>query len=131
MDKSKDRFSWFEYAENDFEAVTILSAQLKPKYEIVCYHCQQCAEKMLKGYIAFNNGRLQKTHDLVVLCEFCTNYDPDFDKIIEQCSDLTIYASEVRYPNLLEIESYHMKTAIEDAKVIREFVLTKITEISK
>lgn len=127
MDKSKDAFSWFEYAENDLEAVTILAAQLKPKYEIVCYHCQQCAEKMLKGYIASNNGRLLKTHDLVVLCETCACYDSDFEKIIGHCSDLTIYASEVRYPNLMEIEGYHTKKAIEDATIIRKFVLDKLS----
>ncbi len=126
MDNNKDGYSWFQYAGNDFEAVTVLSAQLKPKYEIVCYHCQQCAEKMLKGYIATNLGRLQKTHDLVVLCETCAHYDSDFEKIIEQCSDLTIYSSEVRYPNLLEIESYHMKKAIENATIIRDFVLSKL-----
>lgn len=128
MDKSNNDFSWFEYAENDFEAATILSAQLKPKYEIVCYHCQQCAEKVLKGYIASNNGRLLKTHDLVVLCQTSANYDPDFENIIEQCSDLTIYTSEVRYPNFMAIESYHMKKAIENATIIREFVLRKLSE---
>jgi HEPN domain-containing protein len=127
MDKKSDGFSWFEYAENDFEAVTILSAQLKPKYEIVCYHCQQCAEKLLKGYIASNNGRLQKTHDLVVLCETCSTFDPDFGTIINQCSDLTIYASEVRYPNLLEIENYHMIKAIENVSIIRDFVTHKLS----
>jgi len=126
MDKSKEGFSWFEYAENDFEAVTILSTQLVPKFEIVCYHCQQCAEKLLKGYIASKNGKLLKTHDLVVLCETCANYDLEFEKIIEQCSDLTIYASEVRYPNFMEIESYHMKKAIENAILIRAFVLNKL-----
>jgi len=31
MDKNKDGLLWFEYAENDLEAVTILSGQLKPK----------------------------------------------------------------------------------------------------
>jgi HEPN domain-containing protein len=126
MDKNKDGLLWFEYAENDLEAVTILSVQLKPKYEIVCYHCQQCAEKMLKGYIAYNNGRLQKTHDLVVLCETSANYDVEFKNIIEICSDLTIYASEVRYPNLMQIENYHMKKAIENAMFIRDFVLKKV-----
>jgi HEPN domain-containing protein len=95
MDNRSAGFSWIEYAENDLEAVTILSAQLKPKFEIVCYHCQQCAEKMLKGYIASQNGRLMKTHDLVVLCQTSATYDSDFDTILEQCSDLTIYASEV------------------------------------
>jgi HEPN domain-containing protein len=92
MDKNQDALYWFEYADNDFEAVTILSGQLKPKYEIVCYHCQQCAEKMLKGFIAYNNGRLQKTHDLVVLCATSANYDAEFERILEICSDLTIYA---------------------------------------
>ena len=126
MDNNKNGFLWFQYAENDFEVVTILAEQIKPKYEIVCYHCQQSAEKMLKGFIAYNNGRLLKTHDLVVLCEACTIYDLEFDSIIDICSDLTIYASEVRYPNLMQIENYHMKKAIDNAKMIREFVLSKL-----
>ena len=129
MDNNKDWLLWFEYAENDFEAAKILSLLAKPKYEIICYHCQQCAEKMLKGYIASNNGRLQKTHDLVVLCETCANYDSDFEKIIGHCSDLTIYASEVRYPNILEIENYHMQNAIKDALKIKDFVLSKLTNL--
>jgi HEPN domain-containing protein len=126
MDKHNDCLLWFEYAENDLEAAKILSRQSKPKYEIICYHCQQCAEKFLKGFIASKNGKLQKTHDLVVLCETCASWDPEFEKIIINCSDLTIYASEVRYPNVLEIEDYHMKSAIKDAVRIKEFVLTKV-----
>ena len=124
---NKEGLKWFEYAENDFEAAKILSLQVKPKLEIVCYHCQQCAEKMLKGYIASKNGKLQKTHDLVILCEACKNYDPDFEKIILHCSDLTIYSSEVRYPNILEIEEYHMQNAVKDANQIKEFVHSKLT----
>jgi len=119
---------WFEYAENDLEAAKILSVQLKPKFEIICYHSQQGAEKILKGYIASRNGRLQKTHDLVVLCETCADYDPDFEQIITNCSDLTIYASEVRYPNILEIEDYQMQNAIKDALIIKEFVLKKLSK---
>jgi len=57
---NKEGLKWFEYAENDFEAAKILSLQVKPKLEIVCYHCQQCAEKMLKGYIASKTGNCKK-----------------------------------------------------------------------
>jgi len=53
------------------------------------------------------------------------------DKSKDRCSFLTFYASKVRYPNLLKIESYHMKKAIEDVKVISEYVLTSITGLSK
>jgi HEPN domain-containing protein len=126
---NKEGLKWFEYAANDFEAAKILSLQVQPKREIVCYHCQQCAEKMLKGYIASKNGKLQKTHDLVILCEACKDYDFDFEKIILHCSDLTIYSSEVRYPNILEIEQYHMQNAIRDANKIMEFIFSKLTEL--
>ncbi|MEI7726350.1 MAG: HEPN domain-containing protein [Bacteroidota bacterium] len=129
MDNNNEWHKWIEYAENDFEAAKILSAQVKPKFEIICYHCQQCAEKMLKGYIALNNGKLQKIHDLVVLCETCATWDSDFEKIIGHCSDLTIYVSEVRYPNVLEIEHYHMQNAINDAVNIKDFVLSKLTDM--
>ncbi|WP_200800676.1 HEPN domain-containing protein [Carboxydothermus pertinax] len=30
---------------------------------IICYHCQQSAEKYLKGFIALNGGQILKTHD--------------------------------------------------------------------
>ena len=122
MDEISEAQRWFEYAQNDFEAAIILSSQLKPKFEIVCYHCQQSAEKMLKGYIASKGGKLQKVHDLVVLCEYCSTFDPDFEKIVTNCSDLTIFSSEVRYPNILEISRYHMQNAIEDTIIIREFI---------
>jgi HEPN domain-containing protein len=128
MDEINEAQRWIEYAQNDFEAATILSTQLKPKFEIVCYHCQQCAEKMLKGYIAFRGGKLQKVHDLVVLCEYCSTYDPDFEKIVTNCSDLTIFSSEVRDPNILEIDSFHMQNAIADTVIIREFILSKISK---
>jgi hypothetical protein len=41
MDDKEIWIQWFEYAENDFEAAIIQSLQAKPKYEIICYHCQQ------------------------------------------------------------------------------------------
>jgi hypothetical protein len=84
--------------------------------------------KNVKGYIAFRGGKLQKVHDLVVLCEYCSTYDPDFEKIVTNCSDLTIFSSEVRYPNILEIDSFHMQNAIADTVIIREFILSKISK---
>jgi HEPN domain-containing protein len=123
--------SWLEYALNDFEAALILAKQHKPKVEIVCYHCQQSAEKMLKGFIATNNGKLIKTHDLVVLCEACINYEAEFDLLLETCSDLTIYASEIRYTNILEIDEFQMRKAINDANKIKDFVQNKIIKNSK
>ena len=49
---NKEGLKWFEYAANDFEAAKILSLQVQPKREIVCYHCQQCAEKLWNLFLA-------------------------------------------------------------------------------
>ena len=96
--------------------------QIKPKYEIICYHCQQSAEKMLKGYLAVQNAKLLKTHDLVVLCENASKYDIKFNQLLNICSDLTIFASEIRYPNTLDIDDFHTRKAIQNSKSIIEFI---------
>jgi hypothetical protein len=39
---------------------------------------------------------------------------------------IIVYASEVRYPNILEIEDYHMHSAIKDANIIKDFIQGKL-----
>ncbi len=123
MDSEKSiALEWFLYAENDYEVAVLLSKQVKPKLEIACYHCQQCIEKYLKGFIASKGGMLQKTHSLVVLCNVCISYDERFNNILEMCANLTVYGSEVRYPNKSEIDVSHMNKALEETSKIIEFV---------
>ena len=50
----------------------------------------------------------------------------EFESIINNCSDLTIYASEIRYPNILDVEINHMHKAINDVISIREFIQNKL-----
>ena len=42
---------WLRFANNDLEAVRILSSHHPMQLEIICYHCQQAAEKALKAYL--------------------------------------------------------------------------------
>lgn len=37
--------------------------------EISCYHCQQSAEKYLKGYLVLYGKNPPRTHDLDELCK--------------------------------------------------------------
>jgi HEPN domain-containing protein len=58
---------WFQKAEND-----LLSVQNNLKAEqyasdTVCFHCQQAAEKYLKGFLAWHQMPFAKTHDLLDL----------------------------------------------------------------
>ena len=126
MDKLSESCKWIEFAENDYEAVMLLSVSAKPLLEIICFHCQQCAEKYLKAFIVKLNGEIKKTHNLEDLCKTCTISDADFTNIKELCIDLTDYAVETRYPYPFEIDVTDMKKAVKDMEAIRDFIRAKL-----
>ena len=117
---------WFAFAENDLNSAKFLLQMLPTPYEIICYHCQQSAEKYLKGYIALNGGKLIKTHDLVLLNKICSQYAVDFKEVEDDCIELVDYGVQVRYPANTELTENDMAKAIESAETIRRFVLDKI-----
>lgn len=117
---------WFNFAENDLKSAKFL-LQMKPQpLEIICYHCQQSAEKYLKGYIAFKGGELIKTHDLTLLNKVCIEYDGDFQVIMDDTIELIDYGVHVRYPFHLELEEDDARKAIESAEKIQSFILNKV-----
>lgn len=126
MDKISECTKWIEFAENDYEAVKLLSEITRPLIEIVCFHCQQCVEKYLKAFIVKNNGEIKKTHNLEELCKACIVIDDDFANIKELCIDLTDYAVETRYPYPFEIDIEDMHKAIKDLETVRNFFRRKL-----
>ncbi|SHJ95893.1 HEPN domain-containing protein [Tepidibacter formicigenes] len=119
---------WFDFAVNDLNSARFL-LQMRPiPLEIICYHCQQSAEKYLKGYIALNGDKIIKTHDLTLLNKRCMNFDKDFQKIKDDCIELVDYGVQVRYPFNIELEEQDMKMAIESAERIEKFILDKLKQ---
>ena len=45
----KSTAKWVRKAEADREVAIQSSGSKKPLHDVVCFHCQQCAEKYLKG----------------------------------------------------------------------------------
>ena len=93
--------------------------------EIISYHCQQSAEKYLKGYIALNGGQIQRIHDLIALNKICVNYDHDFIEIENDCLNLTDFGVQVRYPFNLDVNEVDMLQALKSAEKIQVFVANK------
>lgn len=61
---------WMNFADIDYKTAVHLDENmyLKP-LEIICYHCQQAIEKMLKGALVGDGMKVQKTHDFGLLTE--------------------------------------------------------------
>ncbi len=124
MDNNVITKEWFSLAKKDIESAKFLRKMKPIPLEIICYHCQQSAEKYLKGFLAYNDQEVIKIHDLVFLNKKCVEYNILFMKIQTECLRLTDYSVNVRYPVHFDITEKDMILAIEDAERIQNFVLS-------
>jgi HEPN domain-containing protein len=121
---------WLQIAYDDYDSAKFLFDNKIPKpLEIICYHCQQSAEKSLKTFICTNDADIPKTHELKRLCEQCSDFDESFMDFFDDCIELEIYATETRYPLRIEIDDSHAERALEQAFRIYEFTSNKIKEM--
>ena len=88
------------------------------RVEIICFHCQQAVEKLLKGLLIYFGEEIIKTHDLTLLVSRLQNFVDLSDDEKKICAKLSLYAVETRYPHELEIQEQHVKAAVEDTKII-------------
>ncbi len=126
MDKFNIVKEWLDYANRDLRSAKYLLDMRPIPVEIICYHCQQAAEKALKGYLIHQDIEPVKTHDLRLLCKMCSCIDKNFDDISQACANLTPYAVQPRYPLAIRISDSDTKTAIIDAGQVMNFVLQRI-----
>ena len=118
---------WLRYSKSDLITAKHMFEDVYPKEtEIVCYHCQQCAEKALKGFCIFNGIEPLKTHDLIALCQLCMTTEESCSHLLDSCSRLNPYGVTVRYPNELSVDEINAKNAIAIAQQIFDFCYMKI-----
>ena len=122
-----DILQWVEKAEGDFEGAVILSKKRSTKsMHLICFACQQSAEKYLKAFLVASNVSFPKTHDLTYqLLPLCKKIDPEFKVLHSYLEILDPYAVRFRYPGVTIIRR-EVRPAIDAAKKIRKFVRGKL-----
>jgi HEPN domain-containing protein len=91
--------AWFVKASNDLHAAEVLLAASPPLFDEALFHCQQAAEKALKGFLTWNRQAFRKTHNLEEIGEQCVSIDPALSEIVDRAVPLTEYAWKFRYPS--------------------------------
>jgi len=56
--------SWISKAKSDVDSAKILSETKNPHLDTAIFHCQQAAEKAVKGFLAFHDREVEKTHNV-------------------------------------------------------------------
>ncbi len=95
--------AWFKKANQDLKAVKfLLAGRDSDVLESCAFHCQQCIEKSMKGFLVHNGIRSKKTHDLKLISRSVLDIDATLvfisknKVLIERITD---FAVGYRYPD--------------------------------
>lgn len=88
---------WLEQAKADLHGATILFEN--QIYHLVCFICQQTAEKALKAYLYTQGEEIVTGHSVAALCDWAEKYERSFAKLKEDISLLDSFYIATRYPN--------------------------------
>ncbi len=118
---------WVNIADRDLMAAEQGLKVYPVLSEIVCFHCQQAAEKYLKAYLVKYQVEFQKTHNIMSLINLCSTVDSVFKDKLLYADLLTDYAVEIRYPDeWYEPTIEEAKDAYRVACEVKQFVLDLI-----
>jgi HEPN domain-containing protein len=98
-----------------------MRARKDPNYDAVCFHAQQCVEKLLKAALTETGRDFSRTHDLNHLLDLILPVHPLWEAFRSGFQELVAYAVEYRYPG--ESSTKEMaQTALNAAKAFsKEF----------
>jgi HEPN domain-containing protein len=119
--------SWLVKAFHDLLSAHELASAVRPLLDTAAYHCQQAAEKAIKGYLLFHDIRFEKSHDIEMLVSQAIDIDASFSCLIESARFLTPLAVEFRYPgDYLEPEPEEFQDAYNAAQSFYVFICDKL-----
>jgi len=118
MDKIKEFSECLRYTTEDFDSAEILFNQYRKPINVICYHCQQAAEKCLKGFLVSRGVEFERTHDLLRIIDECIKIEESFSAIVRYCMKLNPYSVITRYPSELELIDSDAESALVQARTI-------------
>jgi HEPN domain-containing protein len=117
MSKAAPHEPWLRKAGNDFKTVEVLIREAPGLTAAICFHSQQCAEKLIKTLLVIEGKRPPYVHDLRKLFEKVKDFRLS-EEAIEYLDFLSDYAVAARYPDC-EPDQIEAQKAFEAISSIR------------
>ena|ERR1700693_4053975 len=109
---------WVRKAEEDWKGACQLAARKPPLRDLVCFHCQQVAEKYAKALLQNLGAVVPRTHELEDLLDLLLPHDRTLAPLRRVLISLTQYAVDFRYPGRW-VTTRQMNVALRQAGRIR------------
>jgi HEPN domain-containing protein len=115
---------WLDAAAADREAATALAELNRPElWRVVCFHCQQEAEKLLKATLVRCEHAPPKTHNLLRLLDLVQPHLDMPDDSAEAATALTPHAVLSRSPTRFAPTEVDGREAMDHATQLRHALL--------
>src|SRR5437773_2600776 len=95
---TKQTREWVRKAEGDLAVARLAAAKAQHGHDVVCFLCQQGAEKYLKALLQELGQVITKTHDLEALLTHLSAAHPSLRRLKRGLIFLTDFAVDTRYP---------------------------------
>ncbi len=115
---------WLDKAEGDFfHAAAALKSRSRHVPDGVCFHSQQCVEKLLKARMVEAGLTPPRTHDLQDLLKLLLPHEPLWATWHDSLGALTYFAVHFRYPGATATRA-DARQALRLCRAIRREVRT-------
>ena len=120
---------WLTKAQHDLASARVLAASSLPLLDTAIYHCQQAAEKAVKGFLVFCDQEFERVHDIEVLIRAAVPHAAGFSAWVDVGRRLTPYARIFRYPGYVtEPTREQFNEAMSAAERLYNFALSLLPE---
>ena len=121
---------WRFLADRDLSVAVHLAENMRPvPTEAIAFHCQQAAEKYLKGALVILGEEPPYTHDLDELCRLAEKHRPSFTGISTMCTIITHFSVQPRYDRGISLSESDMQTVLAHTHTVKEFLLKEIPDL--
>lgn len=98
--------------------------------EVIGFHCQQAAEKLLKAVLIHAGIQFRRTHDLAELVQLLEDHHISLPEFLANLDTLTPFAVEYRYDFLGvgEASSFDRKSAKKMVAILRQWAEGQIQQ---
>ncbi len=111
-------------AKDDEILLEEILSNKKVRDEIIGFHAQQAAEKLLKALLMAKNIPYRRTHDLRELIDMVKDNGIEFPEFLMEIRTLSPFAVEFRYDYIPmeEEEEFNRQKALEMVQQLRKWV---------
>jgi HEPN domain-containing protein len=119
---------WLLKADRDFGLASHASVHTPEYPDLICYHCQQAAEKFLKALVIHHGLPLRKTHDLEDLLDLLSPIEVSISiEFYENARKINDYGVQIRYPDPSgDPSEADVVEALAASKFFRDFAILVI-----